>query len=79
MPNKEIQFIADNADMILASYAFTKTEDGFVRVINLDNPDEACVLIKDGSMIETTMNDITLLKVQSYYLKNRDFMECENA
>lgn len=79
MSNEEIQKIADNADMILAGYAFTKTKDGFIRILNLQNTDEACVLQQDGTMIETTMNDINLLKVQSYYLKNLDFMEVEIA
>lgn len=45
----------------------------------LQNPEEACVLHKDGTMIETTMNDITVLKVQAYYLKNREFMEESDA
>ena len=75
MPEETIQLIADNADMILAGYAFTKTDDGFVRVLNLVNTEEACVLASDGTMIETTMNDINVLKIQSYYLKNKDFME----
>ena len=79
MSNEDIQKIADNADMILAGYAFTKTKDGFIRILNLQNTDEACVLQQDGTMIETTMNDINLLKVQSYYLKNLDFMEVEIA
>ena len=79
MPDIEIQKIADNADMILAGYAFTKTEDGQIRVINLYNQEEACVLMPDGTMAETTMNDITLLKVQAYYLKNKEFMEVEHA
>lgn len=79
MPEIEIQKIADDADMILAGYAFTKTEDGLIRIINLYNPDEACVLMPDGTMSETTMNDITLLKVQAYYLKNKEFMEVDNA
>ena len=30
-------------------------------------------------MLETTMDDITLLKVQAYYLKNREFMEDSDA
>ena len=79
MPEIEIQKIADNSDMILAGYAFTKTEDSLIRVINLYKPEEACVLMPDGTMSETTMNDITLLKVQAYYLKNKEFMEVEHA
>ena len=79
MPEAKLQEIADNATMIVSGYAFTLTVDGLIRVLNLDNADEACVLQKDGTMIETTMNDITLLKVQAYYLKNKEFMEDQNA
>lgn len=78
MPENEIKKIADQSDMIVAGYSFTK-EDGFIRVLNLENTDEACLLDIDGTMLETTMNDITLLKVQSYYLKNKEFMEEANA
>lgn len=78
MPERELKKIADNADMIVAGYSFTR-EDGFIRVLNLENSEEACLLGKDGEMLETTMDDITLLKVQAYYLKNREFMEVANA
>jgi len=79
MPEAKLKEIADNATMIVSGYAFTLTIEGFIKVLNLDNPDEACVLQKDGAMVETTMNDITLLKVQAYYLKNKEFMEDQNA
>ena len=79
MLDNEIQKIADKADMILAGYAFTKTDGQLIRVLNLENPEEACVLQNDGTMVETTMNDITVLKIQSYYLKNKEFMEVSNA
>lgn len=79
MPEDMLKQIADNAEMIIAGYSFSRTDEGYIRILNLANPSEACVLTKDGIMIETTMNDITLLKVQSFYLKNREFMEDENA
>ena len=79
MSDERLQLIADNADMILAGYAFTKMANGVVRILNLENPEEACVLAADGTMVETTMNDITVLKVRSYYLKNKDFMEDNHA
>ncbi|MGN0355169.1 MAG: hypothetical protein ACI4EI_08860 [Muricoprocola sp.] len=79
MSEKMLEEIAENADMIIAGYAFTKDEDGYIRILNLENPDEACVLQDDGTMIETTMNDISVLKVQSYYLKNKEFVEMSNA
>lgn len=79
MPENELKRIADNADMIIAGYSFTKDADGFVRILNLENPEEACLLQSDGEMVETTMDDITLLKVQAYYLKNKEFLEETDA
>ena len=79
MPEAKLKEIADGATLIVSGYAFTLTEDGLIRVLNLSEPDEACVLQADGTMVETTMNDITLLKVQAYYLKNKEFMEVSDA
>lgn len=79
MSEKELKEIADKADIILAGYSFTKDNDGLIRILNLENPDESCVLQENGEMIETTMDDIGVLKVQSYYLKNKEFMEVSNA
>lgn len=75
MLDNELQEIADNADLIIAGYSFTKGDNGFIRILNLENPKQACLLQKNGEMLETTMDDITLLKVQSYYLKNRVLLE----
>ncbi len=44
MSEKEIISIADNADMIINGFSFTANEDGFIRVLNLNNPEEACLL-----------------------------------
>lgn len=79
MHDETLKKIADNADIIVAGYAFTKKDTDFVKVLNLYNPLEACVLQTDGTMVETTMDDITVLKVQAYYLKNKEFMEVQNA
>ena len=75
MLDNKLKEIADNADLIIAGYSFTKGDNGFVRILNLENPKQACLLQKNGEMLETTMDDITLLKVQSYYLKNRVLLE----
>lgn len=75
MLDNKLKEIADNADLIIAGYSFTKGDNGFIRILNLKNPKQACLLQNDGVMLETTMDDITLLKVQSYYLKNREFLE----
>ena len=41
MPEELLKNIADNADFIVAGYSFTK-DDGFIRILNLDNPEKAC-------------------------------------
>ncbi len=79
MSEEMLKEIADNADMIIAGFSYTKREDGNISVLNLDKPDEASVLDTEGEMIETTMDDVTLCMAQAYYLKNREFMEVANA
>ncbi len=78
MFEKELDNIADKANMIIAGYAFTKIEYE-IRVLNLNNPTEACILSLDGEMHSTNMDDVTLSLVQAYYQKNRQFMEVKDA
>lgn len=75
MPEHEIERIAEKANMIVAGFSYTVTENKTIRVLNLYNPQEACVLQENGEVIETTMDDMKLAMVQGYYLKNREFME----
>lgn len=76
MNEQAIRQVADHAAFIVAGFAFTPAEenDG-VRVLNLENPDQAALLNRDGEMLETTMDDTTLALVQAYYLNNREFLE----
>ncbi len=46
-------------------------------MLNLNNTDEACLLNKDGEMIEAAMDDEVLFKVQAYYAQNKELMEEE--
>ena len=78
MSEMELQEIADKADIIIAGYAYT-LEDNQVRVLNLNNPKEACVLSLDGEMLSTNIDDVTLSLVQAYYQKNKQFMEENDA
>lgn len=73
MSEKECEAIADAADMIVNSYAFTKSESS-VRVLNL-RTGAAAVLLLDGRVSETSMEDIELDVVQSYYKKNKKHLE----
>lgn len=66
--------IADEADLIVNGYAFTKCIDGY-RVLNLNRPERAIVLSVAGETLETTMDDIEIQIVKEYYEKNKKFME----
>ncbi|MBQ3688513.1 MAG: hypothetical protein II937_01455 [Bacteroidales bacterium] len=70
----EIQKIADNADLIVNGYAFTKCDTGY-RVLNINNPQKASVVSPDGTTLETTMDDIEAGIVVDYFLKNKQFVE----
>lgn len=66
--------IADDADVIVDGYAFTKCESGY-RVLNLNCPDKAAVFLADCSVAETTMDDIELQIVTNYLKRNIKYME----
>ena len=53
----KLQAIADNADVIVNGYAFTKSDDR-ISVLNLNKPDRAAVLRPSGEVLETSMDDI---------------------
>jgi len=69
-----VQAVADNANMIVNGYAFTRCELGF-RVLNLNRTDRAAVLSRQGSVLETSMDDIELAIVQDYWERNKRFLE----
>ena len=69
-----IKVVADQADVIINGYAFTKCELGF-RVLNLNNPEHAVVFSHKGVVLETTMDDIEIDIVSDYLEKNRKYME----
>lgn len=58
MNTTERENIAAKADMIVCGYAFSRTEDHFIRVINLNAPFHALVMTKKGETMETNMDDI---------------------
>lgn len=55
----DIKKIADEADMILNGYAYTRKQN-IIQVLDLNNPKSASVLSLDGDVLETTMDDIEL-------------------
>ena len=66
--------VADEADMIVNGYAFTRNQENY-RVLNLNRPDSAAVFAKNGEVLETSMDDIEISIVKDYLKKNRKFME----
>lgn len=70
----DIMQVADKADMIINGYAFTK-EDDLIRVLNLNNPEKAVMIDKSGDVLETSMDDIEIQIVKTYWNKNKMLME----
>lgn len=70
----DVMRVADNADMIINGYAFTKA-DKYVRVLNLNNPEKAVMIDETGDVLETSMDDIEIQIVRTYWEKNKDLME----
>ena len=79
MPEKELQKIADNAKIIVNGYAFSKRDDGFISILNLEHPDCAIVINNDLEIIETNMDEIEQGIVLSLAKRNLPFLEDDNA
>ena len=71
MTESQILEIADNADMIVNNYAFTR-HDGAISILNLKNPNRAMLLAEDGQMLETNMDEIEQVIVMNIW---RSFVE----
>ncbi|MEI3281100.1 MAG: hypothetical protein V8R46_10450 [Eubacterium ramulus] len=74
----KIREIADQADMIVNGYAFTR-ENNQIKILNLNNLDKALVISEAGEVLETTMDDIEIRIVLDYWSSDRKFMEDEDA
>ena len=70
----DIEKIADEANMILNGYAYTRKQNS-IQVLNLNNPKSASVLSIDGDVLETTMDDIELSIILDYYKRDRKYMK----
>lgn len=75
MNNDELLKVSSDADMIVCGYAFTKTEDSNIRVLDLKEPHHALLMSPQGEILETTMNDVELSIVEGYWDKNRNYVE----
>ena len=69
-----IEKIADEADMILNGYAYTRKQD-IIQVQNLNDSKSASVLSLDGDVLEITMDDIKLSIILDYYKRNCKYMK----
>ncbi len=72
--SEELIRIADEADVIINGYAFTRKED-HVAVLNLNCPDCAAVMTRSGDVLETSMDDIELVIVREYLARSLKYME----
>ena len=70
----DIKKIADEAELIVNGYAFTKCDLGY-RILNLNCPEQAAVISTQGEILETTMDDIGVQIVKDYFIKNRKYLE----
>ena len=70
----DILQVADQADLIVNGYAFTRCKDGF-QVLNLNRPNKAVVFSPCGEVLETSMDDIEINIAKEYLEKSLPFME----
>ncbi len=66
--------VADKAEVIVNGYAFTKSGEN-IRVLNLNRPEKASYLSKDGVVLETSMDDVEIDIVLYYFQRNKKYME----
>lgn len=69
MSEDQLIQVANDADIIVNGYAFTRDGERF-RVLNLNNPDRAAVVSVAGEVLETDMDDIELRIVLDYLARN---------
>lgn len=75
MPEEQIRKIADDAAFIVKGYAFSPREDGLVSILNLEHPECAMVVNRQGELIETNMDAIEQKIVLDLCRRNLQFLE----
>jgi hypothetical protein len=78
MHDEKIESIANNANMIIKGYAFSKDEN-LIRVFNLNDGKSAMVISPDGTMLETNMDEIEQALVLTIWKRDSKYMEASNA
>lgn len=74
MPEKMLKEIADNADLIVRGYAFTK-KNGNISVINLNSPKSAMYMTPLGKMLESTMDEMEQMIVLKIWERDSKYMD----
>lgn len=77
MSEELVKELVQTSDMIVNGYAFSRLGEN-TRVVNL-NTGSASVLLSNGEVSETSMDDIELQIVGDYFRRNAQFMVVENA
>ena len=70
MKEEEIKAVAEKAMMIVCGYAFSQTEEGFIRVVYLHPQYHALVMTSEGEVTETNMDDIEISIVREFAKDN---------
>ncbi|WP_440444155.1 DUF7723 family protein [Phascolarctobacterium sp.] len=68
-----VQEIADQADMIVAGYAF-KVLDDYIEITDLNNLAKTAV-IQNDELVESVMSDEEDDIVMKYYNRNKDLLK----
>ena len=68
-----VQEIADQADMIVAGYAF-KVLDDYIEITDLNNLAKTAV-IQNDELVESVMSDEEDDVVMKYYNRNKDLLK----
>ena len=78
MPEEKIKEIADNADMIVRGYAFTKKGEN-ISILNINRPTCALYMTPQGKILESSMDDIEQEIVLRIWEKDSEYMEVQDA
>ncbi len=70
----DLKKISYEADMIVNVFAYKKCDEG-IKIFDLNDGQGAAVIASDGSLIETSMDDIEFSIAQQNYLSNAKYME----
>lgn len=72
----DVTKIADEADVIINGLAVKEKEDGFY-VYNLNNAEGVALFTKDGTLVETNMDDIELAMAQKTLTEGKKYIGAE--